>query len=349
MSDPLPPRPSLEHLRGQAKALLADHKRGDATATAAFLDYLPGAAARGATYKLADAQSVVARRSGFASWKSLTTHVELLRSLEGEWHFASLEVDGQQVPAAMLGASKLLFDGDRFRMESPEGTYDGTFVIDTTAKPMTLDIAFVEGPEAGNASYGIWRLDGDALTICLGLVGSSRPTAFTTSPGSGHALERLERTSTARPVGVQGGTPKPRKTAAPTPTIDVTEFDAPLTPMLRRLEGEWQATRLVARGEAMRSDWLAFGTRSARGNEVKVTFGGQVMVHAMVRLDEAASPIAVDYLHLAGAPKGKVSFGIMQWIGDEACFLMASPGEPRPTGFDSPTASQTLSQWRRKG
>ncbi len=354
MSHPLPSRPSLEHLRGQAKALLAAFKAGDADAVQAFIQHLPTAAgltataARKAAFKLADAQSVVARRAGLASWNALSRHVELLRSLEGEWHFASLEVDGQAMPAAMLGASRMLFDGDRFRMESPEGNYDGTFTIDTAAKPMTLDIAFVEGPEAGNTAEAIWKLDGDALTICLGLVGSSRPAAFKTSPGSGHALEVLHRTSSARPSGVDGGSAPAKKAAAAAPVADVAGFDVTSSPLLARLDGEWAAVRLVAKGEEMRKDWLAFGTRSAKGNEVKVVFGGQVMVHARVRIDEAVSPIAVDYLHLAGAPKGKVSHGIMQWLGDEACFLMAAPGEPRPDGFDAPTPTQTLSQWKRK-
>ena len=77
-------------------------------------------------------------------------------------------------------------------MESPDANYDGRFTIDATAKPMQLDIAFVEGPEAGRSAYGIFGLDGDALTICLGLVGSSRPAlGFRTAVGSGHALEPI--------------------------------------------------------------------------------------------------------------------------------------------------------------
>ena len=177
MTHSLPSRPNTDHLRSQAKSLLAAWQSGDRDATQAFIDHLPKARefsiaeARRAPFRLADAQSVIARRSGFASWTALTRHVDLLRSLEGEWHFESLQVDGHDMPSAMLGHSKLRFDGDRFQMASPEGNYDGTFVIDTTAKPMLLDIAFVEGPEAGNSSYGIFTLEDDSLTICLGLVG----------------------------------------------------------------------------------------------------------------------------------------------------------------------------------
>ena len=355
MSAPLPSRPNLDHLRRQAKALLAAWKSGDHEATQEFIAHLPAAsglslaAARRATFKLADAQSVVARRSGFASWKALTRHVEALRDLEGEWRFDALEVDGQEIPAAAIARSRMLFDGDRFRMESPEGNYDGTFVIDTTTTPMRLDITFVEGPEAGNTAAAIWTRDGDALVICLGLVGSTRPTAFVTSPGSGHALERLTRVSAARPEHVDGGTPPPPRPKVDAPPADPSRFDGPITPMLRRLEGEWAAVRLVTQGEPVRKEWLPYGSRVGKGNTVKVTFGGQVMLHARIALDETATPVAVDYLHLAGAQKGNVSLGVMAWDGEEVTFLMAPPGEPRPTAVAEPTARQTFSRWRRKG
>jgi hypothetical protein len=60
MSRNLPPHPDLDHLRKQAKSLLQDLKRQDPTA------------------KLADAQHVIARDYGFASWPKLKVHVESL-------------------------------------------------------------------------------------------------------------------------------------------------------------------------------------------------------------------------------------------------------------------------------
>jgi uncharacterized protein (TIGR03067 family) len=256
------------------------------------------------------------------------------------------------MPAAAFSRSRLLLDGDRFRMESPEANYEGIFTIDVEAEPNRIDIEFVEGPEAGNSSHGIYELDGDQLTMCLGLVGSSRPAGFRSTPGSGHALERLRRTSPARPANVTGG----RKTvvAAPAETavhvpIDPATFDIPMTPLLHRLQGEWVPTELVRDGEAMPADWLSFGLRSMTGNEVKVVFGGQTMVHAKVKIDEGATPAAVDYLNLAGAHKGKVSLGIMEWIGDDVRFLMETPGKPRPTAFSCERGSGcTLSAWRKR-
>lgn len=355
MANQLPARPNLDHLRGQAKTLLAALNAGDTKAARAFIAHLPAARgltpakARAAGFRLADAQSVIARQAGFEKWPTLARHVEHLRGLEGEWRFAGLQVDGTDVPAAAITQSRLLIDGDRFRMESPGANYDGTFSIDVTLEPMRIDIAFVEGPEAGQSSHGIYELAGDQLTICLGLVGASRPVGFSTRPGSGHALERLRRASADRPARVTGGSrPAAGPPAAASKPADAGSFDVEMTPLLRRLEGTWSAVRLMTNGEEMRADWLAFGSRTAAGNEVTVTFGGQVMVHAKVRIIDRAAPVAIDYLHLNGAHKGQVGLGIMDWVGDDARFLMAQPGRPRPNDFaDASNEGHTLSQWRR--
>jgi uncharacterized protein (TIGR03067 family) len=326
----LPSRPNLEHLRGQAKALLPALRKKNPKA------------------RLADAQLATARAAGFASWPGLARHVEHLRALEGEWRFAALEIDGRTVPAGALAESRLLIDGDRFRSESPEAIYEGVFTVDADAAPPHIDIDFVEGPEAGSTCYGIYQLDGARLTLCLGLAGAPRPRAFATAPGSGHALERLQRASDARPAGVTGGTPPPPAPAARAARADPTAFDVPMTPLLRRLEGEWVPVELVMDGKPMPAEWLSYGSRSAAGNEVKVVFGGQTMVHAKVRIDERATPAAVDYLALAGRQQGTVTHGIMEWIGDEVRFLMAAPGEPRPAGFTALSRGATLSRWRRR-
>ena len=76
---PLPPRPSLEFERKEAKALLRLLRAGDSRA-------LARARARHSTLssspngvRLADAQLVIAREYGFASWPKLV------------WYFGDLE------------------------------------------------------------------------------------------------------------------------------------------------------------------------------------------------------------------------------------------------------------------
>src|SRR6185437_12583507 len=160
-------------------------------------------------------------------------HVDQLRSLEGIWSFARLEIDGTAMPAGVSEASRILIDGDRFRTESPEATYEGIFNINVEADPHEIDIEFVAGPEAGNTNFGIFRLEKDDLEICLDLSGKPRPKTFSTKPGSGHAYEVLKRSSHGRPEDVKGGTAPAAKT--PSPAANVADFAFVDSPTAKRL------------------------------------------------------------------------------------------------------------------
>lgn len=368
MDKNLPARPNLDHLRRQAKSLLSALEAGESNAVSTFLEHLPAAKGmsadqvRGADLRLADAQSAIARKSGFASWPQLARHVDQLRALEGTWAFASLEIEGNTIPAGGLQSSRLLIDGDRFRCESPEANYEGVFNIDVEAQPHQIEIEFVEGPEAGNWNFGIFRIDGDRLEICLDVNGKPCPKDFRTSPGSGHALETLMRTSTLRPESVDGGAAPGSGGAgserAASPTLpregpassqESPGFECVSSATLTRLQGEWIAEKLVRDGQEFPAMMCDTGRRSANGNEVRITFGGQLIIHALTRLHEATDPVQIDYYHLAGTAKGELQHGIMQWRGEVACFCMGAPGGSRPTDFACPVGSgHTLSHWRPK-
>jgi uncharacterized protein (TIGR03067 family) len=347
----LPARLNLDHLRRQAKAILAAVESGEMEAAATILKHLP--AAKGMTaeqvlrthFRLADAQSAIARKNGFGSWPHLARHVEQLRALEGTWAFAHLEIDGGTIPASALTASRILIDGDRFRTESPEAIYEGIFNINVEAQPHEIDIEFVEGPEAGNWNFGIFRLDGDNLELCLDMNGKPRPADFCTSPGSGQAYEILKRTSQARPDDVTGGAASARPQSPP--TQDAIGFEFVESPTQAKLEGNWTPVKIVRDGQDLPQMMLRTGLRSANRNEVKISFGGQTMIHALVRLDENHEPIHVDYYNLAGAAKGAVQYGVFKWVADDACFCMANAGNPRPVDFTSIAGSgHTFSRWR---
>lgn len=350
MDKKLPARPNLEHLRQQAKSLLARLNESDAGAAAIFADHLPTARGmspaevRAAGFRLADAQSAIARQSGFASWPSLARHVDQLRSLEGSWEFEALEVSGYSIPPGAFANSKMLMDGDRFRMESPEADYEGIFNIDVDQTPHLIDIEFVAGPEAGNWAHGIFDLKGDDLTICLGLTGVPRPTEFASTSDSGHALETLRRASSQRPAGVEGGTP-PETTEA---MEDPARFEFVESELFARLQGEWKPVEVVINGIALSEQMTGSGTRIFIGNELKVTFGGPTMIHAKVALDETTSPIAADYLDISPHGKGAVNLGILEIEGDVIRVCSAPAGAPRPTDFSAPEGGRhTFSVWQR--
>lgn len=115
-----------------------------------------------------------------------------LEHLQGTWNIVEFELEGQKLPA---GGSKIIVNGDNFTTIAMGAQYEGTVALDAAATPKTFDLHFKQGPEQGNVSLGIYELDGDTWTICLGLTGKSRPRKFATETGSGHALETLKRAS----------------------------------------------------------------------------------------------------------------------------------------------------------
>lgn len=78
MSPQLPPNPNLSYLKKQAKALHKQMKAGEPTAAARCQQSHPQGADLAAP-KLSDAQLVIAREHGFASWPRLKHYVEGVR------------------------------------------------------------------------------------------------------------------------------------------------------------------------------------------------------------------------------------------------------------------------------
>lgn len=82
----LPSRPDIDHLKRQAKNLLADFKCATPEAVARFRNALPFAVGRdpaaisGLKLRLHDAQSCIAREYGFESWADLRSYVDVSRA-----------------------------------------------------------------------------------------------------------------------------------------------------------------------------------------------------------------------------------------------------------------------------
>jgi hypothetical protein len=74
MSRILPPRPNLEHLKAQAKALLRSLEEKSSDALERYRAI--ASASLSSAPKLADAQFVIAREYGFESWPKLKSHVD---------------------------------------------------------------------------------------------------------------------------------------------------------------------------------------------------------------------------------------------------------------------------------
>jgi uncharacterized protein (TIGR03067 family) len=116
--------------------------------------------------------------------------------LAGTWLFETAS-EGRASRLSQVWTSKLTVTGDSFAlshfMELPKDL-KGKFVLDPAASPKTIDLSVDEFDltEAGGPSLkipactlpGIYKLDGDRLTVCLPLeTGVKRPTEFGTTGG----------------------------------------------------------------------------------------------------------------------------------------------------------------------
>jgi uncharacterized protein (TIGR03067 family) len=118
-----------------------------------------------------------------------------LDQLQGKWNVKALEMDGQNMPATMLTAARIVVQGTQFQSLGMGATFEGTLTVDPSASPKRFDLTFTAGPEKGKTNFGIYELDGDRWRICLNISGGPAPTTFATAPGTGHALEVLSRAS----------------------------------------------------------------------------------------------------------------------------------------------------------
>jgi uncharacterized protein (TIGR03067 family) len=256
--------------------------------------------------------------------------------LQGTWCVTALEVDGQGVPAAALEGARIVLEGGRFTSLGMGAEYTGTVTLDSAAQPPHIDMHFDAGPEAGNTNPGIFRLEGDQLTLCLATRGTVRPKKFAAPPGSGFALETLSRTSP--PAAGKKAAKKTAKKTAPTspdPSGPVTEF-----------EGDWPMVSGVMNGKPTDPAHVAWVKRVTRGNQSSVIAGGQTMLKVEFTHDPKAGTI--DYVNLAGGNKGKVQLGIYAFDGDLMKLCIAPPSEARPDSFESVKGDgRTFTVWKR--
>jgi ankyrin repeat protein len=89
----LPENPRLEHLKGQAKALLERARARDEQALGWLREYHPDPPPAEAELRLADAQLTVARAYGFPSWPKLRAHLDVVGAYTRSPHRAGAAAD----------------------------------------------------------------------------------------------------------------------------------------------------------------------------------------------------------------------------------------------------------------
>ena len=120
--------------------------------------------------------------------------------LYGTWRPASGLLGGQELPMSALHAMTLTISEDGYVFETNGLKDAGQVKFDLEVAPRHIDCTGVEGPNRGRTLVGIFKLDGDRLTICYNLEGNTRPADFKSPEGSQILLLSYDREKTDQKV-----------------------------------------------------------------------------------------------------------------------------------------------------
>jgi uncharacterized protein (TIGR03067 family) len=116
-------------------------------------------------------------------------------TLQGDWTTSAFFRDGGPLPAEKQYPDRLLtFKGDEwYEVRDGKVAVRGTFKLDPSKSPKWLDATFLEGGPGRETVKGIYALDGDVLTVCIGTPETPRPAKFESTPDSGLRLIVYQR------------------------------------------------------------------------------------------------------------------------------------------------------------
>jgi uncharacterized protein (TIGR03067 family) len=111
-------------------------------------------------------------------------------ALQGTWKPVSRK-DGASVRNVSSSiAVRFTFSGDRVIASDGKREEQGTFVLAAEKTPREIDLRTSTGKKTLS---GIYRLEGDVLTICVNTNGKGRPADFQPQEGSAGQLVVFER------------------------------------------------------------------------------------------------------------------------------------------------------------
>jgi uncharacterized protein (TIGR03067 family) len=103
-----------------------------------------------------------------------------LEQLQGDWACESMEIGGQKFADDDARAYFRTIKGDTYAVNRfTKVAGKGTIKLDATKNPRTIDST----PDGGKVPpvAGIYKLEGDTLTLCTAPPGKPRPTKFDTA------------------------------------------------------------------------------------------------------------------------------------------------------------------------
>jgi uncharacterized protein (TIGR03067 family) len=107
----------------------------------------------------------------------------------GVWSCSSATIDGRPLAEETAKELRLTLTADRYKSErGGQVLFDSTYRTDASTSPARIEMIGTEGDLKDKAALGIYKLEGDTLTMCYVMPGKERPVAFESQPQSGAFL-----------------------------------------------------------------------------------------------------------------------------------------------------------------
>jgi len=288
--------------------------------------------------------------------------------LRGEWEIVSYIDDGETLGPRLVGAKlakggRVRIDERAFRVTNPETNETRVipFRVNPARQPRQINVTTRDDRVIG----GIYRFDGDNLTICMEMIpDSGYPTEFEAPAGSRRlliTLHMVDHVPSLEPTPATESAADPGTVAAaatlpttPTPAEHAVHATAtaarrPTESELARVRdlfaGNWLITSIQDNGEKLGAELIRqrfaedgrirFGTRSfeiinPRTETRKIN---------SYRVDPTKTPSEIDVTTLFDS----VLKGIYHFQGDNLLIcLNKSEDDPRPEQFEAPAGSDRM-------